>query len=151
MRHLISFAIFMLWSLLFPTASWSALGGDAASVQADQTQMKAILHPSISMASYHVNTLQTPAGTTVREYVSTSGTVFAVVWQGPVIPDLKQVLGQYFVQYSATAKAMHRRSSHLRIRQSDLVVHSSGHMRAFFGKAYVPSLLPAGVTPDDIK
>jgi len=30
-------------------------------------------------------------------------------------------------------------------------VHSAGHMRAFYGRAYVPDLLPQGVNPDEIK
>jgi hypothetical protein len=37
------------------------------------------------------------------------------------------------------------------IEQPGLVFYSGGHMRAFFGKAYVPETLPKGVTADAIK
>ena len=32
----------------------------------------------------------------VREYVNSSGTVFAIAWEGPWLPDLRQVLGDHF-------------------------------------------------------
>jgi hypothetical protein len=31
---------------------------------------------------------------------------------------------------------------------SDLVIRSAGHNHSFAGRAWVPSLLPAGVNPD---
>jgi hypothetical protein len=34
-----------------------------------------------------------PEGTSVRRYVSPAGKVVAVAWKGPVMPDLRQVLG----------------------------------------------------------
>jgi Protein of unknown function (DUF2844) len=40
---------------------------------------------------------------------------------------------------------------HLSIDRSDLVVHSGGHMRAFYGNAYVPALLPPNFTIADIQ
>ena len=39
----------------------------------------------------------------------------------------------------------------MRITQPGLVIQSGGRMRAFRGRAYVPQLLPPGVTPDDIR
>jgi hypothetical protein len=32
-----------------------------------------------------------------------------------------------------------------------LIVHSSGHMRAFYGRAWAPDLVPQNVSTDDIK
>jgi hypothetical protein len=43
---------------------------------------------------------------------------------------------------------MHRQ---LNFAGADLVVESTGRMRSFLGKAYVPSLLPAGVAVADIQ
>jgi hypothetical protein len=39
--------------------------------------------------------LTLPRGTTAREYVSPSGQVFAVSWQGQAMPDLGQLLGSW--------------------------------------------------------
>ena len=64
-----------------------------------------------------------PSGTTVREYVSSNGTVFAVAWQGPWLPDLRQMLGPYFDDYqralqSTTGKRRARGSAHGRAARS---------------------------------
>ena len=63
----------------------------------------------------------------------------------PFPPDLKQVLGNYYDQVLAVAK--NRRTSHntpISIHEPGLVVEMSGHMRYYTGRAYVPSMLPAG-------
>jgi hypothetical protein len=86
----------------------------------------------------------------VREYVAASGAVFGVAWNGPVVPNLRQVLGQYFEPYTQSAKTKRTGHSQLRVEQPGLVVHSGGHMRAFSGTAYVPQMLPPGVTASDI-
>jgi hypothetical protein len=91
-------------------------------------------------------------GTAVREFVSPTGQVFGVAWNGPFRPDLKQVLGNYYDQVLAVAKSRH--ASHnapLTIHEPGLVVEMSGHMRYFTGRAYVPGMLPQGVQTTDIK
>jgi hypothetical protein len=35
--------------------------------------------------------------------------------------------------------------------QRDLVVHSGGHPRAFLGQAYLPLVVPAGVTAEELR
>lgn len=45
---------------------------------------------------YTVRETTLGSGTVVREYVSTAGTVFALSWQGPVTPNLSDLLGTYF-------------------------------------------------------
>lgn len=101
-------------------------------------------------AKFTVHETQAASGTTVKEFVSPSGVVFAITWRGPVMPDLKQALGRYFERYTAADNhngGLHRRM----VNESDLVVQSSGRMRAFIGRAYVPQLVPAGVTVDQIQ
>lgn len=137
--------------------AWAALGGDIASVQADQVQMRGSLRTTVA-ASYTVHEIQGASGTVVREYVTSSGTsagkVFAVAWQGPWPPDMRQLLGSYFDQYMQGAKAqsgarMGRRP--LMIEQPGLVVEMGGHPRSFVGRAYVPEMLPAGVQAGEIQ
>jgi len=124
------------------------LGGDVSTIQADQVRMKGALRVTQS-AAYQIHELQTSSGTTVREYVSPAGKVFAVSWQGPWLPNLQQLLGPYFADYTSVQNQRHSRGP-LLIHQSNLAVQSSGHMRSFVGRAYVPDMLPQGVRVEDI-
>ena len=68
--------------------------------------------------------------------------------------DLRFILGSYFERYSVSAKT--QRESHvgrrpLQIREPGLVVQTTGHMRAFWGRVYDPGLLPAGVGFNEIR
>jgi hypothetical protein len=137
-----------------PTPVTAALGGDETSVQNDRAHMRAALLGIRRAERYTVHEMQESSGTKVREYVSTTGTVFGVAWDGPWQPDLRQVLGTYFAQYVQTASATRtRRPGHgpLLIQEPGLVVQLSGHPRAFAGRAYVPALLPQGLGLDTIR
>jgi hypothetical protein len=129
----------------------AALGGDASSIDADRISMKGALTAFRAVQGYEVHELTTSAGVHVREYLS-NGKVFAVSWQGPFIPDLKQMLGAYYARYaqavSSQPESGHR---HLRIAQPGLVVESNGRMRAFYGRAWDPALLPPNFAPADIR
>ena len=100
---------------------------------------------------YSVHEIETAAGTKVREYVSPAGNIFAVAWDGPVMPDLRQALGNYFDRYTAAAARGQAGHRQVDVRDRDLVVQVRGHMRAFSGKAYLPLALPDGVTPDELR
>jgi hypothetical protein len=139
--------------LLLPFPALAALGGDVTTVQADQAKMQGSLRTSSNNA-YTLHEIQSSAGVAVKEYVSTSGKVFAVTWQGPFHPDLRQLLGTYFDQFEQAEQAQRaQRSGHgpVLIQQAGLVIQISGHMRAFVGKAYVPQMLPAGIHAEDIR
>ena len=132
----------------------ASLGGDLSSVQTDRVHMQGALIQIASGNTYTVHEMRAASGTTVREFVSQAGTVFAVAWQGPSIPDLRQVLGTYFAPYAEAAQAAQRkRAGHgpMKIEEPGLVVEQSGHPRAFTGRAYVPQFVPAGVGPDVIR
>jgi hypothetical protein len=139
--------------LLLPFPALASLGGDVTTVQADQAKMQGSLRTSSNNA-YTLHEIQSSTGVAVKEYVSTSGKVFAVTWQGPFHPDLRQLLGTYFDQFEQAEQAQRaQRRGHgpVLIQQAGLVVQISGHMRAFVGKAYVPQMLPAGVHAEDIR
>jgi len=135
--------------LLFTLPAFAVLGGDAASVTNDQLHMQAMLR-STQLKGYTMHELIAPSGT-VREYVTAQGKVFGIAWQGPARPDFQKLLGTYFQQFIAAGKNHRRNNGPLVIEQPGLVLYSGGHMRAFFGKAYVPDMLPQGVTADAIK
>jgi len=128
----------------------AALGQLQQIVPADQSQLRASLK-TMPGERFTVHELQVSSGTTMREYVSPAGMVFGVAWQGPTMPDLRQLLGAYFDRYVAAAAAKPSRRGPLVVQLPGLTVQSTGHMRSFSGKAYIPEALPAGVTPEDIQ
>ncbi len=145
----------LLWSslvavtALWPGLSFATLGEPVASVQADGRELQGSIKES-DHGNYRVHEIQLPSGTLLREYAGLDGTVFAVTWRGPFMPNLRQTLGRYFDAYVAAAKANHADHRHLAIAQDDLVVQSSGRMHAFTGRAYLPKALPAGVAAGDL-
>jgi hypothetical protein len=136
--------------LLAAPPARAALGGDYASIAADQAHLQA----SSKMTShplYEVHEMRLTTGTTMREYVAPGGAVFAIGWNGPAMPDLEQTLGAYFADYVSAARANQGGHHHLAAQRGDLVVQSTGHMRAFIGRAYLTSAVPAGVSLDELR
>ena len=136
--------------------AWASLGGDASSVQADQVRMQASRRV-VSSDAYTVHEMQAPTGTVVKEYLSPGGKVFAVSWHGPWMPDMRQLLGSYFEQYTQAAQSARTENGiriarqPLVIEQPGLVVQVGGHSRSFAGVAYVPEMLPSGMRAEDIQ
>jgi len=137
--------------LLLARPASAALGEHVSSIEADLAHMKAGVARTLPAQKYTVHELQGVGGQVIREYVSLAGTVFAVAWNGPQMPDLRQLFGAYFNAYQQAARAKHAGRGPLHIDQSDLVVHSGGHMRAFTGLAYVPQLVPQDVAIEELK
>lgn len=143
--------VLLLGVLLLPWNAWAVLGGQSNSVTSDQTSMNASVRTSVAQAAYRVQSFQTTTGITVKEYIGVDGTVFALSWQGPIMPDLKQLLGQYFSDYVNAARNRRGGRHHLSIKQAGLVVQAQGRLRAFSGIAYLPAKMPAGVSPDALQ
>jgi Protein of unknown function (DUF2844) len=136
----------------FSLPALASLGSNISTVESDRAQMNASVQV-MRHDAYDIHEIQAPAGTVVDEYVSPAGTVFAVTWRGQFPPPMQQILGTYFQQYSAALQARPKQYGHrpLNIQQSGLVVQTSGHMRAHSGRAYIPDLLPQGMTVDQIQ
>jgi hypothetical protein len=142
-----------LLAALAAAPAFAALGGDVSSVQADLAHMKGAIRVTTNTA-VTVHEISTAYGTSVREFMGADGKVFAVSWSGPVNPDLRQVLGGYYPQFAQAASAAHAAHGdhrHLNIEQPGLVVQNVGRLRAFAGRAWVPSMLPVNFPIDDIK
>ena len=130
----------------------AALGGDVTSIDADQAQMKGSVEVK-QFSAFTIHQIKVPIGTVVREYVSPAGTVFAVGWTGPFLPDLQQLFGNYFDQYSAGVKA--EKASYvgrhpLNVQTPGLVVQMTGHVRDYHGHAYLPNQVPVGVKTEEL-
>lgn len=131
----------------------ASLGGDMTSIRDDQTKMQGTLRIT-NRDSYDIHEIQASNGVVVREYVSPSGKVFGVAWQGRSQPDLRQVLGSYYdlyVQAIQTERAQRHGHGPLLIEQPGLVLHMGGHMGSLVGRAYIPQNLPAAVRLEEIR
>ena len=98
--------------------------------------------------AYTVSSVTEPTGTVVQEFVNVQQQVFAVVWKGPLLPDLAAYFGDHFTAYQQAVEQ--KRTAGLRggvvqSRTADLVIVSRGRMGNFEGYAYLPTLIPQGV------
>lgn len=102
-------------------------------------------------SGYSVRTTTLSTGTEVHEYVSDQGIVFAVSWQGPFKPNLRKLLGRHFgkIANHEGRKAKSSRSN-MELKDSEVVIRTGGHMRAYEGQAWLPAQFPAGFSEDNI-
>ena len=136
-----------LLGVVLSGAAWGRLGGDLASVQADQQAWGgSTIQTRLPGATLHEQTL--PNGLVLRQYVDAAGLVFAVGWEGPVLPDFERLLGPHFAAY---ALALRQQRRGVNVRNADLVLESGGMMRSFAGRAYLPAQLPVSLMAQDIR
>ena len=148
---------FALIITLQATSSFAALGGTAVSASSELTEqgtkalvLSANTPQQLTVTGVTLHQTLTPTGTQIREYINADGIVFAIAWNGPTLPNLKQLLGNYFQQLSAPTTA-HTGLRNTSIRSSDVVIQSHGHMRAFQGRAFIPALMPSTVQENQIQ
>jgi hypothetical protein len=130
----------------------SAFSGTTTVHQARTLAAATSTGASKGSASYNVSTTTLAGGTTVREYVGTDGVVFAVTWNGPFLPDLRELLGQHFATLrNESARQPKAGRGQIRVAQPDVTIESGGHMRAYTGRAWINSRLPAGFDTDTLE
>lgn len=119
-----------------------------AASAASQSKALAATRRSFSLsAGVQVYERASGDGGVIREYVSADGIVFAVSWNTRFKPRLNELLGRYHEPYAAAASEALKRPGIQRqsvLRAPDLVVRSTSHLNVFSGRAFVPSLVPAG-------
>jgi hypothetical protein len=148
-RGLVVTGAFLCCCLGSAADAHATLGGDVASVAANHQRLGGARQVQ-KLASGERHELQLPSGIVVHEYVAPGGAVYAITWRGPRMPDLRELLGPYFAQL-ARRDARQRSGHHrLTVTGSDLEIRASGHRRTFAGRAWVPSLVPAGVDLDTV-
>ncbi|MEI6146217.1 MAG: DUF2844 domain-containing protein [Methylococcales bacterium] len=148
-----SFVVSLLWLnlLIIPIPVLATLGEDFSPALIKKTHQLSALRVN-PQNKYTVNEYAVEAGTLVREFVGPTGKVFAVIWKGPYIPDLRQLLGVHFNDYAATAAQLSRPGRHpLMLRNSQLVINAGGHLHAFSGLVYLPDQMPEGVSEDELQ
>ncbi len=144
------------WIIAFGwLAAWpahAALGGDAASVDADARGIGGTVSVT-PMQAYDIREIACADGLRVREFLDRTGAVFAVAWNGPVMPILSQLLGTDYGAYVRAIDTLKRPGLHreLRVVLPDAVVELAGHLRAYSGRAYRPAAIPAGTAIADLR
>jgi hypothetical protein len=142
----------LIASCLPGSSALAALGGAYASVAADRAHFAAQA-VSVPAGAHTVHTLTLPSGGTVKEYTRPDGTVFAVTWRGRGRPDLRQLLGPWFdvMQADNAVRTGPPRRRPISVSRSNFILQSGGHSGAFWGKALLPGVAPAGFAAKDLQ
>ena len=132
--------------------SQATLGESADSIAADQKALVAVRPSTTVRNGYTVQEVKSDA-VVVREYISPAGIVFAVAWHGLIHPDLTPLLGSYAAEYeTALRQTPHQPGRrNLQVKTNQVIVEKWGQMRNLQGRAYVPALIPPGVSIDEIQ
>jgi hypothetical protein len=130
----------------------AGLGASVSGLEVDRAHFAAHMARA-SGVNFSVTTLTLPNGGVTKEFSRADGTVFAVTWQGPSRPDLRQLLGARFDTFQTDNQGAAHRMSRRRplvSNHADLAVHSAGRPGGFWGFAYLPQLIPAGFSASDL-
>ena len=132
-------------------SAYAGLGG-APAAPVPHLLSNAASPASVNPAAYTDLQRTLDSGTQVHEFLNAGGTVFAVSWSGPFLPDLKELLGSHFQSLRDHVKQQAGGArSQVRLQQDDLVIFSGGRPGAFEGRAWLPALLPAGFDTAAVK
>lgn len=134
-------------SFVLCSTATAGLGGHP-DVPAGDAQINAAVSTTRQLAGATLSSRRSADGVTLRQYVNPAGKVFAVGWDGPVLPDFHRLLGDHFPRYS---EALRLQSRHVHIQSNDLVLEAGGMMRAFSGYAYLPALMPPTLSGADVR
>ena len=145
-----AFAAAAFMAAAMPRTALATLGEPESSVQTDVARSLASIKSSQERAGYRVHEIQLTSGTVMREFVGSDSKVFAVTWQGPTRPDLRQALGRYFDAFVSAPRSKFADRRHVQVQQGDLIVQAGGHMGALSGRAYLASAVPSGVNIGDL-
>ena len=146
MKHRFAFEMAVAFTLIVIIdlpRTWAILGEPASSVETDRVALAG----QLSMIPTQLYTIQeiTTSELVLREYVS----------RGRRPPNLVSLLGAYFQEYQEAAAAAAANGPRMRgmtrIQGARVVVETGGHPGDIRGRAYVPSLLPSGVTKEMIQ
>jgi len=143
-------ALPIVGALLGPVAAHATLGEPATSVDRDAAALSAARQPVAARGNLGVHELRKET-LTVREFADASGTVFALAWTGMARPDLSALLGAHYGAYRSAAAQESPVRGPRTVNAGTAVVQTWGHGRSLGGRAWLPALLPAGVSLDEIR
>ena len=141
--------------VLASTAAHATLGEPVATVEADRARVQGerrVVQATAARLPVHVITQAD--GSTIKEFVTPAGLVFAVAWSTRFKPRLETLLGAHAARYASAAKAAMATPGirhGVALSSDDLVVQASAHLNAHVGLAYLRSLVPEGVHIDELR
>jgi hypothetical protein len=127
----------------------ATLGEHADSVVSDRKALSAVQRAPVTRKGYTIQEFQS----VVMEYISPAGVVFAIAWSGLSQPDLTPLLGSYLDVYQQALREFPRERGkrQFKVKANGVIVEKWGHMRSVHGRAYIPALIPSGVSVDEIR
>ena len=146
------FCLSLALIVLFVGQAYATLGESTDSIATNKKALSAVRSTTKTSSKYTIHEFQSET-ITVREYVSPSGVVFGIAWNGLTHPDLTPLLGSYASEHQKAASHIKRQPGrkYIKVESDNVVVEKWGHMRNLQGRAYVPALIPQGVSTDEIK
>lgn len=90
----------------------------------------------------------------LKEFVTGDGVIFAISWEGVGAPNFSEIFGKYYDDFKKERDSSLRQRKNrkaLSLKTSDIVVNSFGQGAFMSGSAYVTSLFPPGLAPEDLK
>jgi hypothetical protein len=111
-----------------PLASHATLGGAPSAASTAPKSLRSMLQ---NTAAYSVHASVDADGVAVR--------------------DMGALLGSYFQRFVSAGEGRAHGTGPMIERSGDLVIQSAGRPGYFSGKAYVPRLVPANVSADDLQ
>lgn len=149
-----SMALIALLALAGLSPAAAELGGNGETIRQDAARETGTV-ASTTLGRYTVFTITTkedPPQLTIREYLSDSGVVFGLAWQGARHPNTLRLLGAYAIAPGTPLRPGSVQQPRFSRRITDQVVlEAGGHIGDFWGRAYAPALLPDGLSPDVVK
>jgi hypothetical protein len=146
------FFIFLLELVSSPVLA--VLGEDQNTIETDRQRVSGERAPAKEKNGYRIETVKSPA-MILEEYVDSNGKIFAVTWKGEGFPDFEKLFGQYFQEFqkglSERKKKPQLRRLPIVVKSDHLVVETGGRRRTLTGRAFIPSLLPPGVSEREIR
>lgn len=144
------FHLLFMISVVISSAAQATLGESETSVTRD-VQALATTSRLTQEQSLRVHQIKLPTQQ-IRQYVNAQGVIFAVTWQGAVLPPMAQLLGHYFPEYS-TALATRVRvpgRRHLQLSTPSLEVRQQGPLMHLHGVAYLQEQVPTGLAVESL-
>lgn len=136
--------VFLVTSLL-TVHGLASLGGSVSDIKCGQRSVGSTKQIT-DRGEYKIVQIDLDNGTTIKQYVNRAGLVFGITWQARTVPNLKPLLGAYFLEFQLAVQARGHRPGALTLSTKNLFVESAGHLRAFHGRACLLRLLPQQLT-----
>jgi hypothetical protein len=151
LRTLVTVALALLWA----PQIYAGLSEDESTVTRDCTHLSCKDHKINDLGSYRIHVMHREDGSTINEYVTAAGKVFAVTWsEGRRHPDLSKLLGLHYKEYQDANTLIPSRSKgrpSRTVETANIKIVEGGQMGSVQGRAWVPKLIPSGVSIGEIQ